>query len=78
MGAQNRPQEVPRGDKKRHRKKKTEKRRKKEHQERQKEFQKALPPFDPATRFLRVKGEESSLVGRGPQGAAIFARLDKH
>ena len=52
--------------KKRHRKKKKEKRRKKEHQERQKEFQKALTVFDPATPGLRVKGNLSSLVARGP------------
>ena len=74
MGAQNRPQEVPKGDKKRYRKKKNEERRKKEHQERKKELQKALAPFGPAT----SKRKQSSLVGRGPQGAAIFARLDKH
>ena len=55
MGAQNRPREAPKGDKKRYRKKKIEKRRKEEHQERQKEHQKALNPFDPATRGLRVK-----------------------
>ena len=78
LGAQNRPQEAPKRDKKRYRKKKIEKRRKEEHQERQKELQKALPPFDPATPGLRVKGNLSSLVGRGPQGAAIFARLGKH
>ena len=66
MGAQNRPQEAPRGDKKRHRNKKKEKRRNEEHQERQKELQKALPPFDPATPGLQVKGEEGSLVARGP------------
>ena len=47
MGAQNRPQEAPRGDKKRHRKNKKEKRRKEEHQERQQELQKALAPFGP-------------------------------
>ena len=78
MGAQNRPQEAPRGDKKRHRKKKTEKRRKKEPQERQKELQKAVTVFDPGTRVLRVKGGLSSMVGRGPQEPAIFAQLDKH
>ena len=66
LGAQNRPQEAPKGDKKRYRKKKIEKRRKEEHQERQKELQKALPPFDPATPGLQVKGKESSLVARGP------------
>ena len=66
LGAQNRPQEAPKGDKKRYRKKKIENRRKEDHQERQKELQKALPPFDPATGDLRVKGRESSLVGRGP------------
>ena len=66
LGAQNRPQEAPRRDKKRHRKKKKEKRRKKEHQERQKKLPKALTPFDPATRILRQKGGESSLVARGP------------
>ena len=53
MGAQNRPQEVPKGDKKRYRKKKIENRRKEDHQERQKELQKALTPFDPSTRILR-------------------------
>ena len=78
MGAQNRPQEAPRGDKKRHRKKKKEKRRKKENQERQKEFQKALAPFDPGTTVLLVKGDLSSLGGRAPRGAAIFARLDEN
>ena len=66
MGAQNRPQEAPRGDKKRHRKKKIEKRRKEEHQERQKELQKAVTVFDPATPGLRRKGRVSSLVARGP------------
>ena len=66
MGAQNRPQEAPKEDKKRYRKKKKQKRGKKEHQERKKEFQKALPPFDPATRILRQKGKERSLVARGP------------
>ena len=40
LGAQNRPQEAPRGDKKRYRKKKNEERRKKEHQERKKSFKK--------------------------------------
>ena len=49
LGAQNRPQEAPKGDKKRCRKKKIENQRQKEHQERQKELQKALNPFDPAT-----------------------------
>ena len=66
MGAQNRPQEAPKGDKKRYRKKKIENRRKEEHQERQKELQKAVRVFDPATRVLQVKGRESSLVARGP------------
>ena len=66
MGAQNRPQEIPKGDKKRYRKKKIEHRRKEDHQERQKELQKPLNPFDPRTPGLRVKGEESSLVARGP------------
>ena len=66
MGAQNRPQEVPKGDKKRYRKKKIEKRRKEEHQERQKEVQKAMTVFGPATGILRVKGKVSSLVARGP------------
>ena len=66
MGAQNRPQEVPRGDKKRYRKKKIENRRQEDHQERQKELQKALTVFDPATPVLRVKGNPSSLVARGP------------
>ena len=45
LGAQNRPQEAPGGDKKRHRKKKKEKRRKKEHQERQEELQKTMTAF---------------------------------
>ena len=66
MGAQNRPQEAPRGHKKRYRKKKIENRRKEDHQERQKELPKALPPFDPATGDLRRKGKVSSLVARGP------------
>ena len=66
LGAQNRPQEAPKGDKKRYRKKKKENRRKEDHQERQKELQKALTVFDPATPVLRLKGEESSLVARGP------------
>ena len=66
MGAQNRPQEVPKGDKKRYRKKKIENRRKEDHQERQKELQTALNPFDPATRVLQVKEDLSSLVARGP------------
>ena len=63
MGAQNRPQEAPKGDKKRYRKKKIENRRKEEHQERQKEFQKAVTVFDLTTRVLRQKGRRSSLVG---------------
>ena len=46
LGAQNRPQEAPRGGKKRHRKTKKEKRRKQEPQGRQKELQKVLLPFD--------------------------------
>ena len=50
LGAQNRPQEAPKGDKKRYRKKKIENRRKEDHQERQKELQKALTVFGPATR----------------------------
>ena len=66
LGAQNRPQEVPKGDKKRYRKKKKENRRKEDHQERQKEFQNVVTVFDPATPGLRLKGEESSLVARGP------------
>ena len=66
MGAQNRPQEAPNGDKKRYRTKKIENRRQEDHQERQKEVQKALNPFDPATGVLRRKGRESSLVARGP------------
>ena len=48
--------------------------RKEEHQEQQKEFQKCLTAFGPE----KGEGKASSLVGRGPQGAAIFARLDKH
>ena len=66
LGAQNQPQEVPKGEKKRYRKKKIENRRKEDHQERQKEFQKALTPFDPATPVLRLKGKVSSLVARSP------------
>ena len=66
MVAQNRSQEAPKEDKKRNRKKKNEERRKEEHQERQKEHQKASNPFGPATGDLRLKGEESSLVARGP------------
>ena len=66
MGAQNRPEEAPTGDKKRYRKKKIENRRKEDHQERQKELQKAVAVFDPATRVLRRKGNLSSLVARGP------------
>ena len=66
LGAQNRPQEAPKGDKKRYRKKKIENRRKEDHQERQKELQKALNPFGPATRGLQVKENLSSLVARGP------------
>ena len=49
MGAQNRPQEAPRGDKKQHRNKEKETIRTKDHQERQKKLQKALTPFEPAT-----------------------------
>ena len=52
--------------KKRYRKKKIENRRQEEHQERQQELQKALTPFDLATRGDQGKGEESSLVARGP------------
>ena len=66
LGAQNRPQEVPKGDKKRYRKKKIEKKRKEEHQERQKELQKAATVFDLATPGLRRKENLSSLVVRGP------------
>ena len=66
LGAQNRPQEAPKGDKKRYRKKKIENRRKEDHQERQKELQKAVTVFDPATGKRQEKGEESSLVARGP------------
>ena len=66
LGAQNRPQEAPKGDKKRYRKKKIENQRKEDHQERQKELQKALTVFDPATGILRVKENLSSLVARGP------------
>ena len=66
MGAQNRPQEAPKGDKKRDRKKKIENRRKEDHQERQKELQNAVTLFGPATRDLRVKENLSSLVARGP------------
>ena len=66
LGAQNRPQEAPKGDKKRYRKKKIENRRKEEHQERQKELQKAVTVFGPATPVLRLKEHLSSLVGRGP------------
>ena len=66
LGAQNRPQEAPRRDKKRHRKKKIENRRKEEYQERQKELQNAVTLFGPATRGLRVKENLSSLVARGP------------
>ena len=66
MGAQNRSQEPPKGDKKRDRKKKIEHRRKEEHQERQKELQKAVAVFGPATRVLHVKGDLCSLVARGP------------
>ena len=66
VGAQHRPQEAPRGDKKHHRKKKNENRRQEEHQGPQKEAQKALTPFDPATRILQVKGNLSSLVAGGP------------
>ena len=66
MGAQNRPQEAPKGDKKRYREKKIENRRKEDHQERQKELQKAVTVFGPATPGLQVKGRESSLVARGP------------
>ena len=66
MGAQNRPQEVPRGDKKRYRKKKIENGGKEDHQERQKELQNAVTVFGPATGDLRRKGKVSSLVARGP------------
>ena len=66
LGAQNRPQEAPKGDKKRYRKKKIENRRKEEHQERQKELQNAVTVFGPATPGLQVKGKVSSLVARGP------------
>ena len=66
MGAQSRPQEVPKGDKKRYRKKKIEHQRQEDQQEPQKELQTTLNPFDPTTPGLRLKGEESSLVARGP------------
>ena len=74
MGAQNRPQEVPKGDKKRYQKKKIENRRKEEHQERHNELQKVLNPFDPATGGIKCEQ-----FGRPrPLGAPLFARLDKH
>ena len=66
LGAQNRPQEAPKGDKKRYRKKKIENRRKEDHQERQKELQKAVTVFGPTTGDLQVKENLSSLVARGP------------
>ena len=66
VGAQNRAQEAPKGDKTRYRNKKIKNRRKEDHQERQKEHQKALNPFDPATPGLQVKENLSSLVARGP------------
>ena len=66
MGARNRAQEVPNGDKKRYRKKKIENRRQEDHQERQKELQKAVTVFDPSTGVLQVKENLSSLVARGP------------
>ena len=66
LGAQNRPQEAPKGDKKRSPKKRIGNRRQEDHQERQKEVQKALNPFDPATMVLQVKEDLSSLVARGP------------
>ena len=66
LEAQNRPQEAPKGEKKRYRKKKIEKRQKEEHQERQQELQKAMTVFDPATRGDWGKGDRSSLVARGP------------
>ena len=75
LGAQNRPQEAPKGDKKRYRKKKIENRRKEDHQERQKELQNALTVFDPATGDLRVKGGVSRLAARSPLGAPLFARF---
>ena len=74
MGAQNRFQEAPKGDKKRDRLERNEKKRKEEHQERKKELQKALPPFDLSK--PERKGEQ---FGRPrPLGAPLFARLDKH
>ena len=66
LGAQNRPQEAPKGDKKRYRKTKNEKKGKEEHQERQKELQKCLPPFGLGPGALQVKEDLSSLVARGP------------
>ena len=66
MGAQNRPQEVPKEDKKRRRKKKNENTREEEHQERQKELQKAVTVFGPEEARGRGEGRESSLVARGP------------
>ena len=77
MGAQNRHQEAPKEDRKRYRKKKNEKRGEEEHQEWQRELQKALPQW-PGNKFSARKRDLSSLVGQGPQGAAIFVRSDKH
>ena len=71
MGAQNRPQEAPKGDKKRYRKKKIENRRKEHHQERQKELQKAMNPFDPAT----GKGKPEQFGRPRPLGAPTRAVL---
>ena len=67
LGAQNRPQDAPKEDKKRHRKQKNEKIQKLTHQELQKELQKVLTPFGPEETRRRGKGDRSSLVGRGPQ-----------
>ena len=74
MGAQNRPQEALKGNKKHNRKKKNEYRRQEEHQGPQKEAQKVLTPFGP-----RPGGEQPEQFGRPrPLGAPFFARLDKH
>ena len=69
LGAQNRPQEAPKGDKKRYRKKKIEKRRKEEHHERQKEFQNAVTVLDPATVGLRVKENRAVWSAEAPGSA---------
>ena len=82
LGGQNRPQEAPKGDKKRYRKKKIENRRKEDHQERQKELQKAVTVFGPTTGDLRLKEKKAVWSPEAPRsaharGSKIYIMISK-